>query len=176
MLPGMPATRRHAAFLRGVMPTNCRMAELRAAFEAAGFGNVKTLLGSGNVLFDAGTASEATLERRAEAAMEKHLGRTFMTVVRPVDALRELLAWDPWARFRLAPGSKRNVTFLRESPGRLKLPIELDGARILAVRDREVLSAHVPGPHGPVFMKLIEQTFGKEQTTRTWETVTKAAR
>ena len=42
--------KRYAVFLRGVMPTNCRMPELKKAFEAAGFEDVKTLLGSGNVL------------------------------------------------------------------------------------------------------------------------------
>ena len=41
---------RYAAFLRGVMPTNCKMPQLKAAFEAAGFTDVKTLLGSGNVV------------------------------------------------------------------------------------------------------------------------------
>ena len=41
---------RYAAFLRGVMPTNCKMPALQAAFEAAGFTDVKTVLGSGNVL------------------------------------------------------------------------------------------------------------------------------
>jgi hypothetical protein len=43
--------------------------------------------------------------------------------------------------------------------------------------DREAFSVHLPGdPAGPVFMKLLEQTFGKVQTSRTWETVTKAAK
>jgi hypothetical protein len=34
----------------------------------------------------------------------------------------------------------------------------------------------VPGPRGPVFMTLIEKTFGKDVTTRTWDTVAKAAK
>jgi uncharacterized protein (DUF1697 family) len=169
---------RYAAFLRGVMPTNCKMPELKRAFERAGFTEVKTVLGSGNVLFSASAAPEATLERKAEAAMEKHLGRAFMTIVRRVEALRALLASDPYQAFRLAPGSKRTVTFLRDKPkGRLALPIEQDGARILCRRGNEVFCAHVPNnPKGPVFMTLIEKTFGKDVTTRTWETVTKMAR
>jgi hypothetical protein len=58
---------------------------------------------------------------------------------------------------------------------RLSLPIETDGARILAVRGREVFTAYVPRPRSPVFMTLLEKTFGKEVTTRTWETVRKCA-
>jgi hypothetical protein len=56
------------------------------------------------------------------------------------------------------------------------LPIELDGARILSVRGGEVFSAYVPSPKGAVFMSLIEKTFGKDVTTRTWDTVAKVAR
>jgi uncharacterized protein (DUF1697 family) len=159
------------------MPTNAKMPELRGAFEAAGFKDVKTLLSSGNVIFSAAAASEESLQKRAEAAMKKHLGREFLTVVRPVGALRELLASDPYRGFRLKPGSKRIVTFLREPPAsKVALPIESDGARILVLRGKEVYSAYVRTPKGPVFMTLIEKTFGKEQTTRTWETVAKVAR
>ena len=172
----MTATRRYAALLRGVSPMNARMPDLKRCFEAAGFTGVTTVLSSGNVMFGAPAASPAALARRAERAMTDGLGRTFLTLVRPIDALRELLHADPYAAFRLAPGAKRVVTFLREAPTRkLALPVELDGARILCVRGTEVLSAYVPGPRGPVFMKLIENTFGDEVTTRTWDTVKKVA-
>jgi len=107
----------------------------------------------------------------------KRLGKSFPTIVRRVGALRELLESDPYRAFRLEPGSKRVVTFLRTpAESRLTLPIELHGARILAVVGTEVLSAYVRTPKGPVFMTLIEKTFGKEVTTRTWETVQKLAR
>ena len=156
---------------------NVKMSELKRAFELAGFADVKTVLSSGNMVFSAPLASEAGLERRAEAAMKKHLGQAFLTIVRPVDALRTMLAADPYKPFRLKPGSKRIVTFLRGKPkARLGLPIEHDGARILYRRGGEVFSAYVPNPRGPVFMTLIEKTLGKIVTTRTWETVMKVAK
>jgi len=168
---------RYAAFLRGVMPTNASMPDLKRAFEAAGFTEVKTLLASGNVLFTAPAASNASLQRKAEAAMSKHLGNAFLTIVRPVEALRELLASDPYKRFKPEPEAKRIVTFLRDKPtAKLALPIEFEGARILAMNGQEIFSDYLPNPKGPVFMRLIEKTFGKDQTTRTWDTVTKAAR
>jgi uncharacterized protein (DUF1697 family) len=168
---------RYAALLRGVMPMNAKMPELRAAFESAGFTEVKTVLSSGNVVFSARGGSEASLERKAEAAMRKRLGSAFFTIVRPVDALREMLEADPYRAFRLDPAAKRIVTFLREKPAsRLELPIERDGARILSMSDKEIFSAYLPNPKGPVFMTLLEKTFGKEQTTRTWDTVAKVAR
>src|SRR5712691_9009578 len=158
---------RYAAFLRGVMPVNAKMPDVKKGFEAAGFTDVKTILGSGNVVFSARAASEASLQQRAEAAMTERLGRTFLTIIRPIEALRDLLASD----------AKRVVTFLRRRPtSRLALPIEFEGARILAVKGAEAFSAYVRHPKSPVFMTLIEKTFGKEGTTRTWDTVAKVAR
>jgi uncharacterized protein (DUF1697 family) len=168
---------RYAAFLRGVSPMNAKMPDLKTAFEAAGFTDVKTLLSSGNVVFTARAASEVALQRKAEATMTKQLGRSFLTIVRPVAVLREMLASDPYQAFRLPAGAKRIVTFLREPPAsKLTLPSEVDGARVLAVSGPNVFSAYVPSPRGPVFMTLILKTFGPAQTTRTWQTVTKVAR
>src|SRR4051812_21215653 len=108
--------RRYAAFLRGVSPMNAKMSELKRCFEAAGFADVDTLLSSGNVVFSARPTNEALLARNAEAVMQKRLGRTFMTFVRSLDALNELLDSDPYARFQLSAGAKRVVTFLHEQP------------------------------------------------------------
>ena len=107
--------------------------------------------------------------------MEERLGRAFATLVRPLDELRALLADDPYGDL-VAPEAKRIVTFLRATPPRSTLPVELHGARIVALRGREVFSAYLPTPKGPVFMQLIERTFGKDVTTRTWDTLGKVAR
>jgi uncharacterized protein (DUF1697 family) len=156
---------------------NATMPALRAAFEAGGFTDVKTVLATGNVVFTAPRAAESSLERKVEAAIAKGLGRDFLTIVRSIDALRDMLESDPYEHFRVPPNAKRVVTFLRDAPrATLALPIESDGARILAIEGREVLTAYVPSPKGAVFMQLIEKTFGKEVTTRTWDTVAKVAR
>jgi len=168
---------RYAAFLRGVMPGNASMADLKRAFEAAGFTEVSTLLSSGNLVFTAPAASSALLERRAEAAMTKRLGHAFLTIVRPADRLRKLIAVDPYSRFEIAPDAKRIVTFLRKIPSTMpKLPLERDGLSILAAQGTEIFSAYRPNPKGPVFMTLLQKTFGNEQTTRTWQTVQRVAR
>lgn len=163
---------RYVAFLRGVMPTNAKMPVLRKAFEAAGFIDVATVLGSGNVVFSARAACESSLERKAESAMQETMGRTFYTIVRPAGALQALIDANPYAAFRVAPNAKRVVTFSRTAHrSSLHLPMELDGARILAVVGREIFTAYVPGASTPVFMTLIAKHFGPNVTTRTWETV-----
>lgn len=155
---------------------NAKMPELKRAFESAGFTNVVTVLASGNVVFDARAAAEETLARRAEHAMEATLGRRFATIVRPVERLKALLEADPLSAYELPRGAKRVVTFLARPPAKKpKLPIQVDGTRILAMDGNEVLTAYVPGPVGGAFMGVIEGVFGKDVTTRTWETVKKVA-
>jgi uncharacterized protein (DUF1697 family) len=165
---------RYGAFLRGVSPVNLKMKDLKPCLEAAGFGDVRTVRSSGNAVFEARAGSEAAIERKAEAAMKKHLGRSFLTIVRSIEALRAMLAADPYRSFRLKPGYKRVVTFLREEPAaRLRLPIEVEGSRILRRDGKEVFTAYLPSPKGAAFMSLLEKTFGQQITTRSWDTIEK---
>ncbi len=167
---------RYVAFLRGVSPMNAKMPELKRAFEAAGFTQVKTVLASGNVVFDTRSRSEASIARKAEKAMADELDRSFLTIVRSVVALNELIEADAHAQFELSPKAKRIVTFLREPlTAKLKLPIEVDGASILAVRGLDVLAAYVPREADPAFMRVLEKALGKDITTRTLDTIKKCA-
>ena len=158
---------------------SCRMPELQRSLEAAGFTNVKTLLSSGNVAFDAPrAASAATLRQRLEAAMQAGMGKHFETHVRSSQHLQQLIAADPFTAFQLRAGSKRVVTFLREplkaSP--IELPRMHGEACIWGLDGAEVFCSYVPEAKGPVFMQLLEKTFGKDITTRTWDTVAKCAK
>jgi uncharacterized protein (DUF1697 family) len=167
---------RFVAFLRGVSPLNAQMPELRACFEAAGFSNVKTVLSSGNVVFDAAAASEPALQRRAEEAMATALGHAFYTVVRPCEHLKNLLAANTFAAHGIPVHAKRVVSFLREPQHpRVALPLAQDHASVFCMVGREVFTAYVPTAKGPVFMRLIERAFGTGVTTRTLDTVAKCA-
>jgi uncharacterized protein (DUF1697 family) len=157
---------------------NCRMPDLRRSLEEAGFADVKTLLSSGNVAFStARSVSIATLQKRVEKAMLDGQGHSFMTLVRSTAHLQRLIQADPFAAFKLKPGAKRVVTFLpeplAESP--VELPVLHGEACIHGLDGGEVFCSYVPEAKGPVFMYLLEKTFGKAITTRTWDTVAKCA-
>lgn len=155
---------------------NARMPQLQRCFEEAGFQRVRTVLSSGNVVFDSRALAQATLERRAEEAMERSLGRAFRTTVRSVEFLQALVASDPFRPFHLPPEAKCVVSFLRRPrEAALRLPIERRGASILKIQGTEVLTAYLPSTEGPVFMQLLETTFGKDITTRTLDTIRKCA-
>ncbi|MBX7195867.1 MAG: DUF1697 domain-containing protein [Sandaracinaceae bacterium] len=165
--------RTHAAFLRGVMPTNCKMSELAAALSRGPFTNVATVLGSGNVVFTTALTDRAAIERALSEAMQRHLGRVFVPYVRSLAELEALVAADPFAPFALSPSAKRVVTFLPAAPARTSPPSARHGAQILAVRGTEALTAYERSEHGPVFMELLTETFGDAATTRTWDTLLK---
>jgi uncharacterized protein (DUF1697 family) len=161
----------YGAFLRGVSPMNAKMSALRKALEEAGFENVKTILASGNVSF---VGSAAGLQRKVDAAIETALKRPCLTIVRPLAELQALIDADPYKKLKLAANAKRIVTFLSEKPAKkLKLPIVEQHAGIYAMNGLEIFSAYVPQPGNPFFMVLLERTYGKEITTRTWDTVKK---
>jgi hypothetical protein len=82
----------------------------------------------------------------------------------------------PFEAFSLPSEAKPVITFLRRPfEAQLDLPVEHGRASILKLARSEVLSAYVPDEKGPVFMSLLEKTFGKDITTRTLETVRKCS-
>jgi uncharacterized protein (DUF1697 family) len=153
---------------------NLKMADLKQCVEAAGFTEVRTILSSGNVAFNASGQKDESIAQTIEAQLQQQLGRSFPVTVRSVAHLQHLLASDPFSRHQVPAGAKRVITFLWKAPdAKLTLPIEYEGVTIHQVQGLEAFTSYLPHLKGPVFMSLLEKTFGKDQTTRTWETVKK---
>lgn len=128
---------RYVALLRDVSPMNAQMSALKRCFERAGFTKAKTILSSGNVAFAACAASEATQEKKIEAAMQTKLGRNFHTLVRSRDFLSALVATDPYGGAPRPVNAKRVVRFLRKPhAAELTLPIQRVGAQLLSMLGR----------------------------------------
>src|SRR5690606_13540170 len=105
---------RHLALLRGVNlgQRQVKSADLKAAFEAMGFANVKTILASGNVLFDAAPA--AVGQKAIEDALAASFGFAIGTVLRTQDEIRALLAADAAKGREEDHDSERYVSFLAD--------------------------------------------------------------
>ena len=100
---------------------NVKMADLRELFEEMGFGNVSTVIASGNVIFET-IAAQAKhrdrLERRIEAVLFPALGYDAHTYIRTPDELNAIAQSTPFDAAHFAnPGSTLYVTFLRTAPG-----------------------------------------------------------
>jgi len=86
------------ALLRGVNVGGNKkvaMADLKAMIEGLGFTNVKTLLQSGNVVFEGGDRTDSDLEVLLEAEAEKRLGLVSKFVVRGPRAWRAMIDANP---------------------------------------------------------------------------------
>lgn len=155
------------------------MAELKQMFGALGYQNVKTLLNSGNVVFEAEKAGEELMVSRLEEAIHKTFGFESRVMVRSMADLEALIALDPFKEIEATKKTRLYVTFLRKkSQSALDLPYTSPGKdfRIIAKTNREVFSAlMVETARSVDAMAFLEQEFGKDITTRNWNTVVRMA-
>lgn len=167
-----------AAMLRGINlgKRQLKKHELIAAAEACGFTEAKTLLASGNLVFDAGKSSAATIERDLHAAVEKLHGIKSEVFARNAKQLGKLIADNPFPEVAKERPSQLLVTFHGEAfpKALLKMVAEkYDGPERLEAIGHELF---VDFPHGqgrseliPVMAKL-KFPHG---TGRNWNTVLK---
>ncbi|HUS61885.1 MAG TPA: DUF1697 domain-containing protein [Acidimicrobiales bacterium] len=91
------ASNRYVALLRGINVGGrniISMADLRGAFEAAGYGAVRTYIQSGNVLFESDSPSGA-LEDDLERVLERRFGMPLVGLVRSMAQLRAIVTKAP---------------------------------------------------------------------------------
>ena len=171
-----------AAFLRGVNlgKRTVKSADLRAAFEDMGFPGARTLIASGNVLFE-GKGTEEKLRRTIETGLEKRFGFDIGTVLRSQDELRALIASDPFDGRTEDADTKLYVTFLAEKrAGDLSMDASAPGEfEIARITDREVFFIGYRQPNGRFSERMgdAHKPFAKSVlwTNRNWNTVLKAA-
>jgi uncharacterized protein (DUF1697 family) len=169
------------ALLRGINVGGNKkvpMAMLKKALEKAGYENVKTLLASGNVTFEAGKKTPEVLRKELEALLQKTFGFSIPTLVRTQEQIDALLKSNPFKGVPVTKETRLYVTFLSEKPTtKLKIPYTSPEGnfRILRVTEGEVCSVlTITAKAGTVdVMKILEQEFGKNVTTRNWNTVQK---
>ncbi len=104
---------RYAAFLRGVNVggVNLKMATVADALEAAGFGNVKTILASGNVLLES-RSGVAAVRKKAEQALRDEFGYDAWVLAYDMDAIAAISAAYPFDRE--VEGHHSYVTFVSD--------------------------------------------------------------
>jgi uncharacterized protein (DUF1697 family) len=168
---------KYVALLRGIGPTNPNMRNenLRRVFEGLGFGNVQTVISSGNVLFESQSRDVKVLEAMIEKALPEQLDFTSTTIIRSKEELQLLFDKNPFKDIRDTPQSKLNVTFLKNKPNtQVEFPYhpENKGYIVLGIHDSAVCSVvDLNRTKTPDLMRWLEKEFGPEITTRTWKTV-----
>ena len=170
---------KYAAMIRGIGPENPNMKgeKLRWAFEQMGFGNVRSFLTSGNVLFESDETDAAKLEMIAEEALPRLLNFEREVFIRSQADLQKLVDANPFGDLKHQNAGKTylTVTFFK-SPSKpdFKLPHQPDGKafQLLAeVNGALCCVTDLTAGKTPDLMAWLERNYGKSLTTRTWNTV-----
>jgi uncharacterized protein (DUF1697 family) len=169
---------RYAALLRGVNVggINIKMADLAELFGGLGFSSVKTVLASGNVLFESdGTAEE--LRGGIETALREKFGYQAQVHVVALDALRAIVDGYP---LQPREGWHRYVVFFLDGAPSSSLAALCDGSEseAAAVGDG-VLYWTVERGHTldtPFAKSLGSREFGSRTTNRNLNTLEKLLR
>jgi uncharacterized protein (DUF1697 family) len=150
-----------------------KMDVLKKAFEELGFENVKTVIASGNVIFDAQAAKVNELEKKIENALPKTIGFESATIVYKLGDLQKLEKLNAFKNIENTSKTRPYVTFLKKPP---KNKPKMNGKviKILRKSGRAVFSVvDLSEGSSPDLMKVLDKEFGKTNTTRGWKTIEK---
>jgi uncharacterized protein (DUF1697 family) len=169
---------RYVGLLRGINLGSKRripMPRLREVLTERGYGEVRTLIASGNIVLDS-PLPEEELAVDLSKAIDEEFGLDVPVVVRTGKELDAVLAEDPFRDVATDP-SRYSVTFLPETPAKARLhelpPAE--GGRYTVV-GRELYLWLPDGMAGsPMGKWPWDRLLGVAGTNRNWKTVTKLA-
>ena len=168
----------HVAFLRAVNVGGrgiVKMADLQRAFEAAGAKNVRTVIASGNVVFEA-PAALGPLRERVLQKVGELLDDDPVIVFRTVPYLEQIIEAAPFGSLVDDRAIKLYVAFLAGRPKRvpafpLQIPKESLEVRGLHKQDALIVSYRKPNGMYGFPGGWTEQELGVASTARNWTTV-----
>ena len=174
--------KKYVAFLRGINVGGNKkvpMADLKKVLEKIGLKNVKTLLASGNVVFETDSNNMDELQVSISSAIEKAFKFPVPVLVRSFTDIQKLVALDPFKNITLTPQTRLYVTFVSgkvHDKASSKYVSPDKSFKILSKTKSEVFSVLDLSITGtPEAMSALEKEFGKEVTTRNWNTILKIA-
>jgi uncharacterized protein (DUF1697 family) len=173
----------YVALLRGINVGGKNiipMAALAKTFERLGFANVRTLIASGNVIFEAAKQDPRKLELKIEKALTKAFAYDAKVVVKSRDELAAIVDGMPAEWKKPKPTKRYYVMFLRHA---------IDGKRVLdelAPRVGVETLSYVPGAllwaanisgltKSTVARKMLAKPLYQEMTVRNLNTTKKLA-
>jgi uncharacterized protein (DUF1697 family) len=90
-----------------------RMAELKALLDKTGYKNVRTLLNSGNVVFETDEEDKKKVTQHIEDALEKKFGWRIAVMIRSMDELQKIVDKNPYKK---DSDFRTYISFLSEEP------------------------------------------------------------
>jgi uncharacterized protein (DUF1697 family) len=153
------------------------MADLRELLEEVGFAGARTILQSGNVVFEAGKRKADALEALLETHTKRRFGADVDWIVRTADEWDAMIDANPLPEEAAQDPSHCLVHCLKRTPTATQVK-----ALVSAIPGREIVRAkgrhlYIVYPDGigksKLNMTLIERKLGCSGTARNWNTVLK---
>ena len=167
---------RHVVLLRGINLGPKRrvpMADLRSLLDAAGYGNVRTYVQSGNIVLDS-DAPATELEADTARLISERFGFDVPVVSRTARELAAVVRRDPFGELITEP-KRYQVSFLDREPAAAvvqALEALVVGPEAVAVKGREIYAWHPAGvARSKLWNKLAGGSLGVTATARNWTTV-----
>lgn len=168
---------KYVTFLRGInvgAHHRVPMAKLRSELEEMGFKKVTTILNSGNILFE---SDHKFSENEIANQLESVFGFPIPTITRKFETIAALYHHNPFENVELSKTIRLYISFLQKEVNiDLSLPwksddssftlIEKKGKSIFSVLDLSLGKT-------PKAMEAIEKHYGKDITTRNWNTISR---
>ncbi len=153
------------------------MAELRSMCGTINLDNPRTLLVSGNLVFESRLTSSETLERLLEDASTKQLGVTTDYFVRSAKEWHAAIDANPFPAEARADPARLVMMCLRDAPSAAQvkaLEAAIKGRETVRARGKQAYFVYPDGQgRSKLTIAMIENALGTRGTARNWNTVLK---
>jgi uncharacterized protein (DUF1697 family) len=171
---------RYIALLRGInigKYKRIKMADLRAMMQNAGFENVKTVLATGNIAFDASSDDTDALQATIAQAIEDTFGFEVPVIVLPRQTVQQFVERDPFQDVTVTDDTRLYVTCLPEPTSvalEMPYPTGTGDFKLVHLSDQFVCGTLTHGvTRSTDAMTMLKKLFGDAITTRNWNTFQK---
>jgi uncharacterized protein (DUF1697 family) len=172
----------HIALLRAINVGGrnlVAMADLRQLFTDLGFGEARTLLQSGNVVFESPQKADAELERQLEKEIGERLGVAADFIVRSANEWKKIVARNPFPKQAKEDPGHLLVSFLKSAPSTQTvraLQSAIKGPEIVRGDGKQLYIVYPDGVgRSKLAATLVERKLETRGTARNWNTVLKLA-
>lgn len=170
----------YVALLRGINigKRQVKMEILRDMMSEMGYKNISTVLASGNLIFEAKEKLEEELLRKIESKIQETFGFKVDVILRTMNQIKQIVSNDPFMDAEATEDLKLYITFLSKAQGlESKISIDTKYVKIIKADKNEIYWVVKLNPQEKTtdIMELLTRKYGKEITTRNWNTVQKIA-
>ncbi|MDE2638046.1 MAG: DUF1697 domain-containing protein [Chloroflexota bacterium] len=157
-----------------------RMADLRELYVSLGMKNVRSLLQSGNVIFETALTDLTSVKLELEAGIHSAFGLDIQVLLRSSGNFEDIIARHPFSAEQLNEPRKAAVVFLSdapESPAVDALSESNPGREVIHAAGCELYIFYTDGmARSKLDNKRIESRLGLIATARNWNTCIKLQR